>query len=65
MKTRDVVGKSIVAIRQGWIEANYGRAWAVEAIVLDDGSELRFVTIELNSDYATDVVVARRKKLQK
>lgn len=64
MKLRDVAGKRIAAIRQGRVGASDARRsqWAVDAIVLEDGTELRFVTIELEGEYATDVVVCKPGK---
>ena len=64
MKSRDVVGKKIVAIRQGVWSQQQGaniNCWTVEALVLEDGTELRFTTVEGEGEYGTNIVVIKRK----
>lgn len=64
MKLRDVAGRQIVAIRQGVQQTRPGhRVNLVEAIVLDDKTELRFVTIETEYGfYGIDVIVNKQNK---
>lgn len=49
MKARDIIGRKIVAVHQSRARrtsGNDGAAWAIDRIVLDDGSFLTFGTLE-------------------
>lgn len=63
MRTRGVIGRKIVAVRQTRIETTGGWSYSVDAIVLDDGTELRPHVMELlnGSDYGCDLIWASRK----
>jgi hypothetical protein len=58
---RLLVGRRIVDVRQEWVEHDDGvpgnaKRRAVMSITLDNGAQLRFGTMELGHDYATELV---------
>ena len=63
MKTRDVLGKRIVAVRQHRRMRDDVRDFAgmeVDAIILDDGTEIRPHAFETGYDVAADCIVVRK-----
>jgi len=62
VRAKDVIGRKIVRVRQGMVSYNGGLGNAVDEIELEDGTLLRFVTLELESDYATNVVVVKPQR---
>lgn len=67
MKLSHVKGKRIVGVRQNYMRTGFGRALDVHAIILEDGTELRPITIEEKEAafYGTDFVVYRPPKATK
>jgi hypothetical protein len=61
VKTRGIIGKRIVAIRQvRYQDAVRGLVIGVDAIVLEDGTELRpFAHETEDSDYPVDMLVIK------
>lgn len=65
MRSRDVVGKRIVAVRQRRAyDSNRAPITDVQALVFEDGTELRFNVAERESDYAVDAYLVRAPKVQ-
>ena len=66
MKTRGIIGKRIVAIRQErFFNCNTGRfEWDVCSIKLENGTALILDTTETGSYYAHDLIVAKPKRTQ-
>lgn len=65
MNTRGVIGKRIVAVRQRREHNDRlprGTSMAVEAIVLEDGTELQPYTEEWEDGYSTDFRVVRPER---
>jgi hypothetical protein len=63
MITKGVLGKKIVAVRQRKFYNDHTGRMSVDvlAIVLEDGTELRPVTIELAGDYGHSISVSKPK----
>lgn len=63
MKTRGVIGKRIVAVKQQvFFNEHLGRMdAAVDALVLEDGHELVLHPYELTDGYACDIIIRRPK----
>jgi hypothetical protein len=61
MKTRGVVGKRIMQVTQKRVYNRHVMSMvnAVEAIILEDGTELRPVICEWEGDYSVDFVVVK------
>lgn len=60
MKSRGVVGKRIVEIRQDTVRETGRRAVSsVYAVVLEDGTELRPMVYEGETDYSVDLLVVK------
>lgn len=56
MRARDIVGKRVVAVKQGRDRSNADRSyWGIEEIVFDDGSSMTFGTVDREND-GSDVV---------
>ena len=64
MKAKDVVGRKIVRVEQNRIQADDSHAgcWAIRALVLDDGTEIRFSVHEIEADYAIEAYVVKPTK---
>ena len=64
MKSRGIVGKRIVAVRQShfWNENIRTMDIDVIAIVLEDGTELRPVVSETGCEYAVDFIVVKSRR---
>jgi hypothetical protein len=65
MKSRGVVGKKITAIRQyRYYDRNHGLIIDVQAIVLEDGTELRPLAAEVEDAtfYPVDMIVVKPEK---
>lgn len=62
MKTRGIIGKKIIGVRQQMIHRGkaYNPTNAVVAILLNDGTELRPVVAEDDGCYHVDFVRAKR-----
>lgn len=61
MRSRDVIGKKIVNIRQRRIYSYGHVSMDVEAIILEDGTEIRPCAYETESDHCCDCVVVKKK----
>ena len=59
MKSRDIVGKKIVKVKQSLEDTNTGVKWALKWIVLDDGSVLYFDVSEAEDNYVICAHLAR------
>jgi len=66
MKSRDAIGKRIVAIRhtRWWNVSARKMECSVDALVLEDGTELRTFAGEREFDCYADLVAARPTKKQ-
>lgn len=64
MRARGVVGKRIVAIRQRRFFSEFGGDWVVDvqAIILEDGTELRPLVVPVEDDYIVDVRVVKPER---
>jgi hypothetical protein len=64
MKTRDVVGRTIVRIEQERFWNDHTASWCVhvKGFELDNGSYIHFSTTETGSDYATEATVTKNRK---
>lgn len=59
MNTREVIGRKIVSVRQSWVKTTGGKTVAVEALILDDGTELRTYSHETATAGVGDLLVVR------
>jgi len=57
MKARDIVGKKVVRVVQSRRRFEGHTIVALDEIVFDDGTRLRFMTGELGTDYCTIGIV--------
>lgn len=64
VKARDAVGKKIVAVRQTrWFNEHTGtREVTVDALILEDGTELRPHGFPTETDIASTILVSKKKK---
>jgi hypothetical protein len=65
MKSRDVIGKKIVGVRQHrFRDRSYGWITEVLAIELDNGTELRPIATEVYdaSDFPVEILVVKKNK---
>lgn len=63
MKTKSVIGKKIIEIRQERTKTNYGdTVFNVKSIRLEDGTLIILSVAELEGDYAVDGTVYPPKK---
>lgn len=62
MKSKNVVGKKIVGIRQRqYVDPSHGRIVDIDAIILEDGTELRPLASEIEDGdhYPVDMIVVK------
>ncbi len=64
MRARGVVGKRIVAIRQRrfYSDGCGDMVVAVDAIILEDGTELRPLVVPIEDDNVTEIVVVKPER---
>lgn len=64
MRARDVVGRRVVAVEQQrvWDQGTGGWVVHVHALVLDNGARLAPVVLELEDDYAVELLVVKPRK---
>lgn len=66
MRTNDIIGKTIVGVRQGMTTLNGGlRTNTVDALILDDGSELRTHAHETESEPTGTILHVKPPKDQR
>lgn len=64
MRTRDAVGRKIVALKQERLWNENTGSWVVDVqwLELDNGTRLHPMPVELPYDIATELFAAKRKK---
>jgi hypothetical protein len=60
MKAADIIGRKIVRVEQSRVYRDgYFAGMDVTAVVLDNGWQLRPLTVETDGEYGTDLVLAK------